>query len=446
MDAKMKFALAVLNRTLQHFDGGGTVLSGPGAGTNNTASNPDTGIMGTFTGALGLNNEFKAGAADILPGTNVNQLNDAYSGVQNALQQQQMLANALQPGSYQAALSQQMLLKQLEGQAQGYGPNPAQTQLAQNTGANTANQAALMAGQRGASGNVGMMARQAAQQGATNQQNMAGQAATLQAQQQLSAQQQLAQQQGALVNQGLSGTNSYNQSQQNEQNILQNANTAANNANVQMQSNMNNVNSQTAAANQSMKSGIFGGIMNGGAAASMLAKGGEVPEPTKCMHCGGGIQHMAAGGAMDPMPMNNSMMPQQPMMMQPQQPMSYAGQWLNSSPAPSMPNIEQTQALPPIDLGGFGDKSKSSGSESSGEQGGGGMMKLAMLALKGGGKIPGEPKVKGDSYENDTYPAMLSPGEVVIPNHIMQSKDPAKNAGKFVAAILAKKNGLRKSA
>jgi hypothetical protein len=59
--------------------------------------------------------------------------------------------------------------------------------LSQATGANTANQAALMAGQRGSGANAGLMARQAAQQGAANQQNSAGQAATMQANQSLNA-------------------------------------------------------------------------------------------------------------------------------------------------------------------------------------------------------------------------------------------------------------------
>lgn len=60
-------------------------------------------------------------------------------------------------------------------------------------------------------------------------------------------------------------------------------------------------------------------------------------------------------------------------------------------------------------------------------------------SLKAGGRVPGKPVVRGDSYKNDTVNAKLSPGEVVIPNSVMQSKDPAKNAAKFVAAVMAKK-------
>jgi ABC-type multidrug transport system fused ATPase/permease subunit len=73
-----------------------------------------------------------------------------------ALQQQQNFLNALyqQPGGYlgqgNVFNQQQALANQLQQQTLGQGPNPAMAQLAQQTAANTANQAALMAGQRGA--------------------------------------------------------------------------------------------------------------------------------------------------------------------------------------------------------------------------------------------------------------------------------------------------------
>lgn len=52
--------------------------------------------------------------------------------------------------------------------------------------------------------------------------------------------------------------------------------------------------------------------------------------------------------------------------------------------------------------------------------------------LKAGGKVPGQAKVKGDSKENDTVPAMLSPGEIVIPRSIAKDPEAAKD---FVQAI-----------
>lgn len=60
-------------------------------------------------------------------------------------------------------------------------------------------------------------------------------------------------------------------------------------------------------------------------------------------------------------------------------------------------------------------------------------------ALRAGGSVPGKAAVRGDSYSNDTVPAVLSPGEIVLPRSVTQSKDPAKHAAAFVAAI--KKRG-----
>ncbi len=77
--------------------------------------------------------------------------------------------------------------------------------------------------------------------------------------------------------------------------------------------------------------------------------------------------------------------------------------------------------------------------------GGGGAMKIAKLAMAAsqGAVVPGKAKVKGDSLKNDTVPAVLSPGEIVIPRSIAQGKDAPKRAAEFVAKVLAK-NGLKK--
>ncbi len=65
--------------------------------------------------------------------------------------------------------------------------------------------------------------------------------------------------------------------------------------------------------------------------------------------------------------------------------------------------------------------------------------------MRNGGPVAGKAKVKGDSPKNDTVPAMVSPGEVVIPRSVINSRDPAKKSADFVAAILAKKSmGKRK--
>ena len=79
----------------------------------------------------------------------------------------------------------------------------------------------------------------------------------------------------------------------------------------------------------------------------------------------------------------------------------------------------------------------------------GGMSTLAQSALgavakydggeipdfRSGGHVPGKAKVHGDSAQNDTVPAIVSPGEVVLPRSVTQSDDPAGRAAKFMEAL-----------
>ena len=222
-------------------------------------------------------NKFQATGAPIQEGTNADQLNSAYNQAQTGIGQQQALANQAGVGGNQGFNTQGQLAGTLANEAAGKGPNPAQSALNQATGNNIRQQAALMAGQRGAGANAGLMATQAAQQGANTQQQAIGQGATLQAQQQLAAQQQqqnLAAQQVDQAGQALSG---YNTAAQNEQNILQGANSSYNNANVSMASNMNNVNSQVSEGNQGASNNLLGGAFSAvGSIASMFADEGTV--------------------------------------------------------------------------------------------------------------------------------------------------------------------------
>lgn len=225
-------------------------------------------------------------------------------------QQQQLLAqqaavngtanqqNAL---NAQAQLGQQQqgTLAQYQNLASGVGPNPAQAQLAQNTAANVAQTGALMAGQRGASQNVGLLARQAGQQGAATQQNAVGQAATLQAQQQLAGLQGLTGQQQAIgaTNQSIAGiaanqvgqqqaqqTNAANLATQQAGQTLSASQAAANTAlgnqsNIYgLQSNINTTQAGISAGNQKAQAGLIGGILGSAGAASSTAgaHGGEV--------------------------------------------------------------------------------------------------------------------------------------------------------------------------
>jgi|SRR5712664_24529 len=63
-------------------------------------------------------------------------------------------------------------------------------------------------------------------------------------------------------------------------------------------------------------------------------------------------------------------------------------------------------------------------------QGGG-----AAAALAHGAEVKGKAKVDGDSEENDHVPAMLSPGEIVLPRTVAQDNDAPRKAAEFVRAI-----------
>lgn len=387
-------------------------------------------------------NTFQASNAVINSGTDQNQIDKAYQQSQGGLASQQSLLAALNSqngigNQNQFLAQQQQLANMLQMQAQGQGPNPAQAQLAQATQANTANQAALMAGQRGASANSGMLARQAAMQGASNQQQAAGQAATMGAQQQIAAQQQLGAQQQAM--QGVAGqqvgnlmnqNTGYNQLAQNQQQMLLNANSAANNANVGMQSNINNVNSTTAIENQRNSKGVLGGVMSGIGAVFGMAHGGMVPERQGYASGGmvsgpqSGLGQLLASGQDTASRLAGT---------------GVQDQGMNLSAAIPQSQDNPYKQYKDGQKGMSGLKGKlqgltSSGSSSSSSSGGG----LLGSLFSQGGHVPGQAQAKGDSPTNDTVPAMLSPGEVVIPRSIMNSKNPAEQAKKFVQAILAK--------
>lgn len=326
----------------------------------------------------------------------VAQANEQYGNVQTGLGNQAAFLQAVQGQNglaNQASVfqQQQQLANQLQGQANGTGPNPAQAQLAQNTSNNTANQAALMAGQRGAGQNAGMIARQAANTGAQNQQNAVGQAATLQAQQQLAAQQQLMGQQqnmqgvaGNQVGTQANATNAYSGAAQNALNSVYGQINAQNNASIGAA----DVNNKAEATQHSMDNQMGQGFLQ--QMSPLMGPMGQMFGGSGGGAASGGTA--MAGGAGDAMGGMSSMAPMLMMAasggMAPQ---SMAGKHLRGA-----------------------------------------------KNMKSGGPVDGQATVKGDSYANDTVPAMLSPGEIVIPRHITQGPNAAAKAAQFVQAVLAK--------
>lgn len=353
--------------------------------------------MGSVGGLLGLSGGEGGTGFSTPSGTNSGQLQTAYQNAQNALG------------------TQQNVYGQFQNIAAGQGPNPAQAMLNQATGQNVAQQAALMAGQRGAAQNVGLLARQAGQQGMQAQQAAAGQGASMQAQQQL----------GALGQAGQMASD-ISHGQQNEQSILQQANNA-NNA----------IHGQLANTTMQGQQAMIGGVMNGIGGAMGLANGGQIPN----YDMGGQVgpqsmfgQTLNLGNWSGPMPYETP-------------------QYSSSNPgADSIKKAFDKKPKKPKDpMSGATDITSSSGGVA---DAGGGLGSLigdaGMIAAKGGsvgdqlkngGYVPGQAKVKGNSYSNDTVKALLSPGEVVIPRSVMTSGDPVRGAAQFVQSVLAKKKG-----
>lgn len=288
-------------------------------------------------------------------------------------------------GSLAGALQQQMA---------GQGPNLANAQLQSATAQNVANQAAMMAGQRGAGANAGLMARQIANQGANLQQQQAGQAAQNVLAQQLAAQGQLANvygQQGQLANQNLG--------------IQQNAMQAQNEGILKNQQGLNTIENANAQANANAKGSQMSGMLSGLASAGLgVMTGGLSGAATGALTSMAG---KAEGGMITSM--------DKPMLQQPQQSMALQN-FVNGIAPMSRPQMMA---------------------------GGGSVLPFAPMNYTGGGSVQAQApqqqaKVKGNSYSNDTIPAMLSQGEFVVNREIMQSPNAPELAAQAIRKALSR--------
>lgn len=402
-------------------------------------------IFGGLTNS-GQGNGFQAATTPILQPATVAQANDLQNQSQFDINQQQNFLNAL--ANQGGVSNQSSVFNQLQGVANGTGPNPAQAQLAQATGANTANQAALMAGQRGAGANVGLIARQAAQQGGANQQNAAGQAATMQANQSLNALNQLGGLATQQVNQNQNAITGLNQATQGEQNAILGSIGQQNNANVGMQSSINKANSDIAGINAGKQDGLLGGALGGlGTAGLMAATGGlsaAIPAAQKVASNAsqsqlgantnyGGLGSMASmgfgatGGVVGEHQIgNNPVATADNATAKPKD--SHAGlEFLKGILA--MPKHMESTMATPYAHGGTAQPMKPMPTDK------------PMQNMKSGGHVAGKPKVSGakNTLKNDTVPAVLSPGEIVLPRSVTQSSDPVTAAAHFVHAVMAKR-------
>lgn len=379
-----------------------------------------------FSGKKGAG--FQAAGADI-----ANPVTEAEAKAANKQQQDFINALAAQNGIQ----NQSSVFNQLQNVASGQGPNPAQAQLAQATGNNIANQAALIASQRGAGQNIGLAARNAARIGGDLQQQAAGQGATLQAQQSLSALNQLGGIAGQQVGQQQQAINQ-------NQNALLNSINAQNQANVGMVSNQNNANAAIAAQNAKTQGGLLGGLLGGvGSGFGLFAEGGEVNAP----------QQYSAIDPSEVPPITPVSAPPTSVVAPPAyKGKSKVGELLNSIVSGEDKSVDAGMALGQGIAGGikslFAQGGKVPALVSPGEIY---LDRKDVKEIKDGKKSPmegekikGKASVKGDSYKNDTVSKDLESGGIVLPRSVTQGKDAPEKAKQFVAAILAKQSIKRK--
>lgn len=382
---------------IQYFDAGGQIaapITSPVA--------PSQPVMsGSIGGALTAQNGYNA---QLAPTQQTN-----YGGlISQAAQNSLNGVNGVNANiGNQNALAQALLL-----QSQGGGPNPALTQLNQTTGQNVNNQAALMAGQRGAGSNPGLLARQIAMNGAQTQQNAVGQAATLQAQQQLAAEQGLSGLYGNIGNEQLGEQGVNNQLF----GTASGAQNAQNNTNVTNYADTQGINQKTAAANAAASNQTQGGIFN--AIGGVL--GGLVSPITGALGLTGASAAPAgsAGAVTQPA-------------VQPAFAKGGTVKYPSHLKGIALLYHPMCAGGTPMAAGGKVPVMLSPGEVSVSPEG----------EAK---KVPGKAKVKGDSLKNDVVPAKLEAGGVVIPRSIVNSDDPIKNATKFLVDHLKKQKGSKK--
>lgn len=363
---------------------------------------------------------------------------------QQAMQQQIATSqgNLAQTNTNQNALAQALLAR-----SQGQGPNPAQDMLNQSTNQNVQQNAGMIASQKGI--NPALAARQASLNAASMNQQAAGQGAVMGANQQIAAQQGLSNLYGQQANQS-----------------LQNISTSGGLAN-QGALGAAGINAGTSAQNAAATQTTNSGFLNSIAGAAKSAAAG--------MFHGGEVKNYDSGGAVQPFQTGD--------FGKSNASAQIANGMLNAAgvhtyqTGVSPINLSMTPSIPkPQDVaGGAGDAGGSMGADGGGLSGfsdlasgagpaamaySGGKIPAHLHAVakiyhpqafqqqKGttqlkaqGGKVPGKAKVPGDSPKNDTVKTMLSPGEVVIPRSVMNSKDPAAEAAKFVASKLKEKDG-----
>jgi hypothetical protein len=329
--------------------------------------------------------------------------------------QQQQYVTGANANYQQANTGLNSLAQMLQQQAQGGGPNLANQNLQNFTGQNVANQASLMAGQRGASANPALIARQAAMQGAGIQQQAAGQAASNVLAQQLAAQQQLG---------GVYGT----------QGSLANQNYATTQGGVNTN---NQIQSGQAAQNAATNGQIAGSIFQaaGAGLGAMGASGGGMPKPITTLAPGVGTTQSAGGYDSTPMNTTNMFKAAEGGEIQKE------GVLRAKFPKPKTKIPDHLQHIaniryPHLAHGGEVPIMVSPGERILDPKAANDVAHGKADPIKASTPVPGHAKYKGDNYANDTVPKNAQAGSIVIPKSVTEKKSP-KLAYDFVSRVKA---------
>lgn len=348
--------------------------------------------------ALTRQNKFQAQAPEIERQNFQPKLDEQYGAFTGVQKQQQDLAN--------------VLMQQMSGS----GPNPAQMQFQQNLNQVGAQQAGAIASQKGIS--PALAARMIAQQGANAQVQGAGQAATLQAQQQLAAQEQLQQQQSQMANQALSANQLYQQSLANQNALVSGNFLGAQQINAGISKENTEAVNKTRQSNMQAASGAMSmaamsdenqktDVKDFDASSFLEAiKAHQFKYKDKAYGEGKQVGVMAQDVEKE-VPQMVADTPEGKVL-----DLTNAGGPILASLASLHERLSQIEGNP--------QKKAYGGKMSIGE------------ALKSGGRVPGRAKVKGDSPKNDTVHAMLSPGEIVVPRSLVENPERAK---KFIEGL-----------
>ena len=407
---------------------------------------------------------YQAGGTNIMSPTSVGQATTAYDQTQQGLANQQAFLQALQ--GQNAIQNQTALTGTLQNMVQGGGPNPALTQFNRTQGQNLAATNAAIAGARGGAANPAAVARTAARAGMDANMKAATDAATLKQQQQLGAINALGGQLSGQVSNLGGAAKDYSTSAQSQQSNLLNSIAQTNQANVNMQSNINQANAQVAGINAG---NVGRGVMNsiGGLGQGLIttvlgATGGKVKHDQighnpKAYASGGGVQAPSLDfGQRLGQNMKKAFEPTEDQKKDSMHEFGYdlgsalgkgiKGLFGSSSetlPASNMPeSTPNPLAQPKIGMpeeqqtmnaahGGKVPAMVSPGEKYLTPHQAKGVLKGHVNPMEGK-TIPGKAKVKGDSYDNDTVPVTLEEGGCVIPRSVLQSDQPMKNAIKFV--------------